>query len=201
MTSPVASSFSPQILATLAAAARDRDQPQQRPSGKVVTAALLAAEKTAKQHRLTLPPESLFGTWRLCFSAPKKPHYYAGEPIGNGFYVPALAVAQISFQPVAATDRLAIDNQLQVGPLTVAFHGPAKAPGRQNLLAFDFNQLTVKLFGANLYSGAVRSQVAKSGPFEAAPVGKLPFFAFFLAEPDYIAARGRGGGLALWAKP
>jgi hypothetical protein len=199
MTSPVASSFSPQILTTLAAAARDRAQPQQRPSGKAVTAALLAAEKTAKQQRLILPPEALYGTWRLCFSAPRKPHYHAGEPVGNGFYVPALAVAQISFQPAAG--RLAIDNQLQVGPLTVAFAGPAKALGRQNLLAFDFNQLAVKLFGAQLYSGAVRSQAAKSGPFEAAPIGKLPFFAFFLAEPGYIAARGRGGGLALWAQP
>jgi len=29
------------------------------------------------------------------------------------------------------------------------------------------------------------------------PIAKLPFFAFFLVTEDFIAARGRGGGLAL----
>jgi len=32
------------------------------------------------------------------------------------------------------------------------------------------------------------------------PIAKLPFFAFFLVTEDFIAARGRGGGLALWVK-
>ena len=32
------------------------------------------------------------------------------------------------------------------------------------------------------------------------PIAKLPFFAFFLITENLIAARGRGGGLALWIK-
>jgi hypothetical protein len=31
-------------------------------------------------------------------------------------------------------------------------------------------------------------------------IKKQAFFAFFVITPDLIAARGRGGGLALWTK-
>ncbi|MEY3298237.1 MAG: hypothetical protein RLZZ597_1497, partial [Cyanobacteriota bacterium] len=36
--------------------------------------------------------------------------------------------------------------------------------------------------------------------FPSTPIAKLPFFAFFAATDQYLAARGRGGGLALWVK-
>ncbi|MBE9256152.1 hypothetical protein IQ228_01760, partial [Dolichospermum sp. LEGE 00246] len=36
--------------------------------------------------------------------------------------------------------------------------------------------------------------------FNEQPIAKLAFFAFFLVTEDMIAARGRGGGLALWIR-
>ncbi|MBD0334003.1 MAG: hypothetical protein ICV62_00805 [Cyanobacteria bacterium Co-bin13] len=188
-------------LEVLSAAAMALSKSGPRPDGKAVTVALLEAEKTAKQQRRTYPLEDLYGTWRLCFTAPKKPHYRSGQPIGSGFYVPALAVAQISFLP--ETDqpgKATIRNQLRLGPLQITFSGPARYPGRKNLLVFDFTRLEVKTLGATLYSGATGSKTAKAASFEAVPIGQLPFFSFFLAQPDYVAARGRSGGLALWVR-
>lgn len=201
MTPDVSLPFTPATLATLAAAAHSLQAPTQRPDGKTVTAALLEAEKASKQQRLSYSPEALYGTWRLCFTAPKKPHYQSGQPIGKGFYVPKVAIAQISFSPSEnLASPLTIRNQLKIGALQIAFSGPAKFLGKKNLLVFDFNQLNVALFGVTVYGGAIRSASAQFSDFGAAPVGKLPFFAFFLADPEYVAARGRGGGLALWAR-
>ncbi|HEY9762262.1 MAG TPA: hypothetical protein V6D07_07025 [Trichocoleus sp.] len=200
MTSDLSPSFAPATLATLAAAAH-RQASTQRPDGKTVTTALLEAEKTAKQQRLTYPPEALYGTWRLCFTAPKKPHYQSGRPIGKGFYVPKVAIAHISFFPSESLSApLGIRNQLRIGALQITFSGPAKYLGKKNLLAFDFNQLEVTLLGATLYRGSIRSASSKLTDFSSAPIGKLPFFAFFLANSEYVAARGRGGGLALWGR-
>lgn len=170
-----------------------------RPEGKALTAALLKSERAAKQTKLAIPVESLLGTWRLCFSAGKGAKFKNGEPVGSGFYVPKLAIARITFaQDRESAGSLAIANELHVGPLQIHFTGPARYPGKKNVLAFDFTHLQIKCFGLAVYQGAVRNKKRAGKPFPAIPVGQLPFFAFFAATDRYIAARGRGGGLAIW---
>ncbi len=170
-----------------------------RPDGSTLTAALLTLEKNAKQQRLSLPAVSLIGSWRLCFSAGKKAKFQSGEPVGSGFYVPKLAIARITFtQSNECENALAIANQLVVGPLAVRFTGPARYLHHKNLLAFDFTHLQIQCFDLTIYSGSVGNKKRASQSFEDTPIGKLPFFAFFAATNDYIAARGRGGGLAIW---
>ncbi len=56
------------------------------------------------------------------------------------------------------------------------------------------------LFGCTVYSGNFRGGKATATDFYHQPIAKLPFFAFFLVTEEFIAARGRGGGLALWVK-
>ena len=41
--------------------------------------------------------EDLLGTWQLYFTAPGKPTYKAGQPTGQGFYVPGLMRATLGF--------------------------------------------------------------------------------------------------------
>jgi hypothetical protein len=172
-----------------------------RPGAKPVTTALLEAERQAKQQRQQLAAEGLLGTWRLRFTAPKKPAYKAGQPQGSGFYWPGLAAATLSFgRDAEAADQLTIQNQLQLGPLKLRFIGPAKFLAKKNLLAFDFVRLQLFLGGLTVLNLPIRGKAANPEDFLTASVGQLPFFAFFAAQPDYIAARGRGGGLALWVK-
>ncbi len=183
------------VLSEAARGQRPRPQPAQ------VTTALLDAERQAKQQRYGMAVDSLLGNWRLQFTAPKKPAYKAGQPVGKGFYWPAIAPGTISFSRAEeAPDALAIQNQLQLGPLKLQFSGPAKFLPKKNLLAFDFVRLQVFVGGWSLLSLPIPGKTAKGESFQATAIGQLPFFAFFAATEGYMAARGRGGGLALWAK-
>lgn len=203
--SELTSTTSPDFVATLArAAVFERDRKSDRPSAKVVVNALLQAEKAAKQQRLLYPLESLLGAWQLCFTAPRQAHLKGGMALGKGFYLPQIAPAQISFTQLSTSERspsqLEIGNQIQFGSLLFKLTGPAQYLGKKNLLAFDFNQMQLLLFGRTVHSGGFRGGKATAKDFYNQSIAKLPFFAFFLVTDDFIAARGRGGGLALWVK-
>lgn len=165
-----------------------------------VTTALLEAEREAKRQRLALSLEALLGTWQLRFTAPNKPAFKSGIPEGKGFYWPRLAPGTISFQhPDPNTDQLTIENQLQLGWLAVRFGGPAKFSPKKNLLAFDFVRFELWIGKQRLFSIPLQGQ-GKQDAFPQTAIAKLPFFTFFAATEGYLAARGRGGGLALWAR-
>lgn len=206
MTTDLASTDSPDFVAILArAAAAVQGRRSDRPRAKEVVIALLQAEKAAKQQRLRYPLESLLGNWRLYFTAPRQAHLKGGTVLGKGFYVPQIAPAQISFSTSAPSSsqslgQLEVGNQVQFGSLLFKLTGPAQYLGKKNLLAFDFTYMQLLLFGRAMYSGRFRSGNAQAKNFYNQPIAKLPFFAFFLVTEDFIAARGRGGGLALWVK-
>jgi hypothetical protein len=192
---PVSSHAAESVLAAANLASR-----QERPDGSSVTMALLDLERQTKQLRQALSAEALLGTWRLRFTAPKKPAYKSGKPTGNGFYIPSLVRATLSFAENAGpSPGLTIQNQLQLGSLKLQFTGPAKFLSPKNLLAFDFTRMQITLGKLTLLNLPIRSG-REEAEFESKPVGQLPFFAFFAATESYIAARGRGGGLALWVK-
>lgn len=170
-----------------------------RPTAEAVVKALLQAEKAAKQERLLYPFEPLLGDWQLCFATGTRKVRRGGIVLGKGFYVPKVAVAQISFQAdAAALGKGSIANQVKVGSVLLRFTGPAHYLGKKNLLAFDFTHLQLDVLGRTVYGGTVLGRRPKLQDFYKQSVGKLPFFAFFRVTPAFIAARGRGGGLALW---
>jgi hypothetical protein len=192
----------PTYLETLdQAAAAFWGESNDRPAAPKVVNALVQAEKMAKQQRLTYEFAALLGRWRLCFTAPRKAHQQGDRIVGKGFYVPKIAPAQISFHATdPATHQGNIGNQIQLGALRLKFTGPCRYISKKNLLAFDFTQLQLSLFDRVLIDRPVRSGKAPAGTFEQQAIAKLPFFAFFLVTENFIAARGRGGGLALWIR-
>ena len=78
--------------------------------------------------------------------------------------------------------------------------GPIKYLGKKNLLAFDFIQMQISLFNWMFVNRKISSDKFEIADFDKQPIAKLAFFAFFLVTEDVIAARGRGGGLALWIR-
>jgi len=207
MTTDLTSKASPDFVTVLAqAAAAYRGQKVERPSALIVVNALLQAEKTAKQQRTFYPFESLLGQWRLCFATgTRKVRKRGGIVLRSGIYMPKFARTQISFSTTAqALDgtpkRGEIGNSVQLGPMLLQLMGPAQYLGKKNLLAFDFTQMRIRLFGRATYTDNIRGGKAKAIDFYNQPIAKLPFFAFFLVTEDFIAARGRGGGLALWIR-
>ncbi|PPS45916.1 hypothetical protein [Chroococcidiopsis sp. TS-821] len=190
----IASTDSPDFMATLTAAVKSKKS--DRPSTSAVVLALLQAEKAAKQQRIVYSVDRLLGTWQLWFTAPRKAHLQNGQALGKGFYIPQITPAQISF---INQDKLSISNQIQLGSLIFKLTGSAKYLGKKNLLAFDFTWMQLSLFGRTIYSGKFRTKARTTDFFEQ-PIAKLPFFAFFLVTEDFIAARGRGGGIAIWVR-
>jgi hypothetical protein len=175
-----------------------------RPSAEIVVNALLQAEKAAKQQKIVYPFSSILGKWRLCFATgTKKAQKRGGIILGKGFYVPGFATAKISFS--ANTDenlnRGEIINSAELGFIKLQFSGLTKYWGKKNLVAFDFQQVELSLFNRSLYRGNVKTRTTSNQDFYSqATIDKLPFFAFFLVTDNFIAARGRGGGLALWVR-
>ena len=177
-----------------------------KPSAAAVVAALLEAEKRAKQNKIRYGFEQLIGNWRLCFiTGTKKTRQKAGIVLGAGRYIPEwVAKIQIAYSAQAVADGEAdsetgrVENSVQVGAIVLTLSGPTKFLVNKNILAFDFTRITVKLLGKTVYQGFIRGGEAREAEFFSLSVGKQAFFAYFLVEDGIIAARGRGGGLALW---
>lgn len=185
------------------AAAAYRGQGGTRPSAEILVNALLQAEKATKRQRLTYPLESLLGKWQLCFATgTKKVRERGGIVLGKGLYVPKFIAIYVSFNATWEQDssRCEIGNQVEFSPVLLKLTGPVQYLGKKNLLAFDFNQMLISLFGRIVYNRAIRSGKVQTEDFYKQPIAKLPFFAFFLVTENFIAARGRGGGLAFWIR-
>ncbi|MEH1948268.1 MAG: hypothetical protein V7K77_15135 [Nostoc sp.] len=185
------------------AAAKYREPKSIRPSAEILVKALLQAEKTAKQQKLTYPFEFLLGKWQLCFvTGTKKNRGRGGIVLGNGFYVPKFITIHVSFNATLEqdSDRGEIANQVELNSVSLKLTGPVQYFGKKNLLAFDFNQMIISLFGRVIYNRAIRAGKVQTEDFYNQPIAKLPFFGFFLVTEDFIAARGRGGGLAFWIR-
>jgi hypothetical protein len=163
-----------------------------RPSPTEVIEALLSTEKALKKTPVDIPLAAIEGTWRLQFASGAK-KTKRGLKLGKGYYWPSWVYAAISFE---ATGK--IQNQLRLGGIEIRFTGPCRAHDKQNIMVFDFTQLQVLIGEKVIYSRSINKYPVEE--FGARSIGKLPFFVFLYAGEKAMAARGRGGGLAVWVK-
>ncbi len=85
--------------------------------------------------------------------------------------------------------ELRLSNAVNLGPVELKFQGPGLLKGKRPLLIFHFDSLTLRIGGIVLLKKALPAPEKK----------RTPFFALIERNPDgWMAARGRGGGLALW---
>ncbi|MCT0224604.1 hypothetical protein KQ310_05470 [Synechococcus sp. CS-1328] len=91
---------------------------------------------------------------------------------------------------------LLLTNAVRLGRLELRFSGQGALVGVRPLLRFSFNRLELGCLEAN---GGFRPLWSRPLP-EGGETRRLPFFALIAAESDWLAARGRGGGLALWRR-
>jgi hypothetical protein len=187
----------PDFQTILDSAARSTD----RPTKDVMVTALQAAELAARREKLVIPFDSLVGEWRLCFATgASRDKQRGGIQLGKGYYFPKFTPASIAFTRDADSATGTATNRLVVAAVQFQFTGPCRYPGKKNLLAFDFTQIQMKILGATVYQGKIRSGKRGGKDFDQLTIAKLPFFAFFWASSTAIAARGRSGGLALWVR-
>ncbi|MDB9425402.1 hypothetical protein PN437_10925 [Microcystis aeruginosa CS-564/01] len=167
---------------------------------------LLATEKNHKKTKENLTFEALVGTWRLyLITGTQKAKKRAGIVLGKGRYLPSWLKITISYQRNESLEpgefiSGTVSNQIFLGPVKLFVSGPVKFFPKTRLLAFDFTRLNLTLFNRSLYSGFIRNGQVSEANFYQESIKKQAFFAYFLITETMIAARGRGGGLALWVK-
>jgi hypothetical protein len=188
------------ILERAAISYQSQDLQIDLPDTRSVVNALLTAEKTVKQTKHAIDFADLAGEWRLCFSSGvKRAKKGKGITLDKGYYLPKFIPAFISISPnLADPSKGTIANQISLGGLRLKFTGVCRYPGKKNLLIFDFTDLEIYMFGRKIYQTKIRSGKTPDVNFSEIPIGKLPFFSFFWASSTSIAARGKGGGVALW---
>ena len=150
---------------------------------------LLELEKQARRTGSGLTASNLVGCWQLNSVWPK------GQTEANAFNSwllrrigACLEISNSSDQPLS-DEQLQVRNAVSLAALTLQFTGPGELQGRQPLLKFRFERVELMLGRFTLIKRDLPS------PED----GREPFFALISRSAEgWMAARGRGGGLALW---
>ncbi|MEM9484276.1 MAG: hypothetical protein AAGA83_11355 [Cyanobacteria bacterium P01_F01_bin.116] len=168
----------------------------ERPKPQDLVAALQATEKST-QSSYTL--SDLVGIWRLSFiTGTKKTRQKAGVALGAGRYLPKLLKIQLVYESFN-DEQGSVQNSVALGAMQFTLTGPVRFWPKARCLAFDFTQFQIFVGTLTLYQGRIKSETA-SQDFYQQPLKDQAFFKYFWVSEQGIAARGRGGGLALWSR-
>jgi len=189
------------ILAQAIAALTEGSQP--RPLASELVDALQATEKDFRRTKGSITYDQLIGTWRLCFiTGTKRSRQRAGIALGAGRFIPPWLV-QISLhysKPEPTANLGQVQNSVKLGPISLSLTGPTRLWPKTNSLAFDFTHMTIEIGNQTVYQRAVRGGEKQTQKFASQTLKDQAFFTYFLVQPNCLAARGRGGGLALWTR-
>jgi hypothetical protein len=167
----------------------------ERPDRAGIVTALMAAETAAKR-RGAMPIDlgQLGGTWRLRFITGTQKIRRAVK-LGPGRFIPSWVTIELGISSLVDS-RGIIHNRVRFGALDLELTGPCRTDSDRRILAFDFTHLRLAIGPVTLYQGQVRDpQLFAEGSLKT-----QAFFSFFVVDDDRIAARGRGGGLAIWSR-
>ena len=148
---------------------------------------LNAREKAVRLTGTGLKNSDLLGCWRL------QTVWSKGDQNANPFSSWILrsldARLEIEADLEDKSSDLLLSNAINLGPIELKFQGPGLLKGKRPLLTFHFDSLTLRVGGIVLLKKTLPTPNQK----------RTPFFALIDRNPDgWMAARGRGGGLALW---
>jgi hypothetical protein len=153
---------------------------------------LLQLERRSRAEGSGLVAADLIGPWRL------------QQVWGKGSRQPSTVsaallralAARLEITPGPSPDCLRLANAVNLGALALRSEGEGQLRGRRPLLVFWFERLQLRLAGRVVLERALPRPEPR----------RLPFFALIAreragdpqGEGGWLAARGRGGGLALW---
>jgi len=144
---------------------------------------LLSQEAFVRRAGTGITIDDLMGRWRLCQLWAK------GQTTPSSLQGLGLRAVQATLELGARAEGLWIANSVQLGSINLRFTGTAELVSKRPLLRFSFQTVELR-WGENV--GWSRSLPAPSPQH-------MPFFALIARDSNgWLAARGRGGGLALW---
>ena len=152
---------------------------------------IIDLEKFANKNGSGISYERLIGHWNLRYVWKK-----GKEKVDNtssSFLQILSASLQLSKLDLEdGKPRYAIQNSVRFGLLSIVFKGEAFLKGKRPVLFFYFNKIVISIIKINILEK----------DFKETDTKKLPFFALIALgdKNDWLCARGKGGGLALWIK-
>lgn len=172
------------------------------PTQSAVVETLLEIEKTTKRTKEHYEYSQFLGFWRLGFvTGTKKVKRKGGVILGSGKFLPSWVNIQLSYSQLEPEqEKGRVENSVKVGPLQIVLTGPVLFWSNKNILAFDFTRMQLYFSGVRFYQGYIRGGKDRETHFYEQKLKEQAFFSYFLVQDNCIAARGRGGGLALWTK-
>ena len=154
------------------------------PASLPTAAQLLDLERRARQSGTGLDADALAGTWQLQVVWPK------GTQRAAGFSSWLLRGLAARLEIGGDAHGLLLSNAVNLGSLELRFCGRGQLQGQRPLLLFSFDQLELRLAGRLLVQRSLSAPSPK----------RMPFFALIHRDGSgWLAARGRGGGLAVWS--
>lgn len=188
----------PAATVVLVEAARAYTAGGKRPLPSSVVTALLQIEREQKRNKVRSDLSLLHGQWRLVFTTDDKSKF----PPFRALYFPIRA-HQTFFHGGEKGDIF--DNAVFLGrALSMRLSGAYRWEAAMNRLVFTVSKIVLKLGGLGWEKDGLDKEDAtlKGGAsaLEGRTAKTLPFFTFFLIRSDILAARGRSGGLALYAR-
>ena len=148
-------------------------------------------ETISKKNGSGIRNEDLIGTWKLN-SIWKK----GSEEIDNiSSSILQVLMAKLELKKNISQNNnvdFKIKNSISFGILSIIFYGQASLKGKVPLLPFFFEKLVIKIGNFTLINKPLKKPEEK----------KMPFFSLIAINDgkNWMCARGRGGGLAIWIK-
>ena len=152
---------------------------------------IIDLEKFANKSGSGISYERLIGCWNLRYVWKK-----GTEKVDNiSSSLLQILSASLQLSKLNSEDEnleYAIQNSIRFGLLSIVFKGEAFLKGKRPVLFFYFNKVVISISRLNILEK----------DFENTDTKKLPFFALIASgkNNDWLCARGKGGGLALWIR-
>ena len=148
-------------------------------------------ESISKKDGSGIVYEDLIGTWKFNYVWRK-----GSQEIDNiSSTILQVLTAKLELNKINSIKDnldLQIKNSISFGLLSIIFCGQAKLKGPRPLLPFFFENLKINIGGITLINRPLKKPEEK----------RIPFFSLIAInrENNWMCARGRGGGMAIWIK-
>ena len=146
---------------------------------------LLTLEAVVRRDGTGINVGDLLGRWCL------RQLWAKGQTTPSSLASLGLRAVQASLELAHTPEGLWIANLVVLGPISLRFSGSAELVGRRPLLQFSFETVELRWGPGLLWSHSLPAPSPR----------RMPFFALIARDSSgWLAARGRGGGLALWER-
>jgi len=147
-------------------------------------------EKNSQKNGSGILYEELLGIWKFKYVWGKDSNEIKNIPSS----ILQVLSARLELKSKNKEDRInyKIKNSINFGLLNISFIGRAELKGLRPLLVFYFEELKIRISNLTIINKELKKPEDK----------KMPFFSLvgISTQNNWLCARGRGGGLAVWVK-